>query len=723
MPKKSVREMSAVERRSNSLGGRMFRLVLLLAVIIGVSAASFGFYLYDNAVLREFRVNSWQISKTAAFIANRRHVETIYNEVIPIYESAEAEGVEINSVEYLSRFRKVITNDHNYLRYLLHNIQSENKAMSVYIGVIDKEKERMIYLVDSDTTKTHRNPGYCDEMLAEEYDIYINGAKITALDRLLDNTLSIPADESKTEEYGYLCTAGSVIQEGDRYVLVAFADLDMEDVEKAKRTFMEQFFMLLLLVTVIAAQLITMRLNRTVVQPINQMADAAKAYSYDHVENIRDSRHFDSLDIRTGDEIENLSLLMKEMENEIQDNIRRLEVITADKERINTELNIAARIQEGMVPHEFPAFPDRLEFDLIASMDPAREVGGDFYDFYMIDHDHLALVIADVTGKGIPAALFMMVSKILIATIGNKPGVSPARILSRVNETICKNNPTEMFVTIWLGILEISTGIVRCANGGHEYPVVYRKDKGFEVFKDPHGFVIGGMPDSQYHDYEIKLEPGDMIFQYTDGVTDAINASDEIFGDERMVEALNTIESPDPKGVLQKVTEEVEQFTEGEPQFDDITMICLQYKGTDAEKESLIDRSIDIEAMAENWPQVSDFIEQQLNAAGCPVKEKNHLLIAAEEIFSNISKFAYAPDKGEAVIRVNVQEDPLMVTLTFMDHGVQFDPLDRKDPDVTLSAEDREIGGLGLFIVKNTMDEVSYRYVDGMNILTLKKSI
>ena len=240
-------------------------------------------------------------------------------------------------------------------------------------------------------------------------------------------------------------------------------------------------------------------------------------------------------------EIDRTSLAL----NRQMDTIRRMERdrmerenMIKEQERIVKELSTARQIQRSVLPHIFPPFPDRKEIKLFASMDPARDVGGDFYDFFFVDEDHLCLVIADVSGKGIPAALFMMFAKRIIEDF-TRMDHGPAEILEQTNDLLCDNNQAEMFVTVWLGILEISTGRLTCSNAGHEYPVIRKKDSGFELFKDKHSFVIGGIPGVPYKEYTLTMEPGDKIFVYTDGVPEAIDKNDEMFGARRMVEALN----------------------------------------------------------------------------------------------------------------------------------------------------------------------------------------
>ena len=243
-----------------------------------------------------------------------------------------------------------------------------------------------------------------------------------------------------------------------------------------------------------------------------------------------------------------------------------------------TDLHTATRIQAAMLPHQFPPFPERKEFGLYAEMGPAREVGGDFYDFFLIDQDHLGLVIADVSGKGVPAALFMMVSKVILESCAML-GKSAGEALMKTNEAICSNNQAEMFVTVWLGILEISSGKMTCANAGHEYPALKRADGPFSLFKDRHGLVIGAMDGVKYQEYELQLNPGDKLFVYTDGVPEATNAEKKLFGTDRMIDALNQDPGAEPELLLWNVRKAVDGFVKEAEQFDDLTMLCLQYNG------------------------------------------------------------------------------------------------------------------------------------------------
>ena len=258
---------------------------------------------------------------------------------------------------------------------------------------------------------------------------------------------------------------------------------------------------------------------------------------------------------------------------------RERRALALEKERVSTELALATRIQSNFLPKIFPPFPDRHEFDLYASMTPAREVGGDLYDFFLIDEDHLCLVIGDVSGKGVPASLFMMLASALIHHVAMHE-LSPAKILTEVNAEICNRNPEEMFVTVWLGVLEISTGVLTAASAGHEYPTLRMPGGVFELIKDKHGFVLGGMPGIRYREYTLNLEPGSCLFVYTDGVPEATDASKQMYGTDRMIQALNTNPEAAPSAILEAVRNSVSAFVGNAEQFDDLTMLCLEYKGT-----------------------------------------------------------------------------------------------------------------------------------------------
>ena len=347
---------------------------------------------------------------------------------------------------------------------------------------------------------------------------------------------------------------------------------------EAVESFHDQMFharniLILLVVLIVAAGMVTAySIAGSITDPLNTITRRVVSLG---VRN----RQFKMEDVyRTGDEIEVLAESFAKQSARMTLYIDQIKRVTAEKERIGAELDMASQIQSSQLPRLFPPFPDRKEFTLYASMTPAKEVGGDFYDFFMIDHDHMAFVMADVSGKGVPAALLMMVSRVLIkSTLQN--GQGPAETLYTVNNQLCEGNDADFFVTVWLAVLEISTGKGVAANAGHEHPVLRRAGGDYELQVYRHSMPIATMKGLKFREHEFQMNPGDSFFVYTDGVPEATNASKELFGTERMLEALNTDPDAQPEQVMANVSHAIHSFVEDAEQFDDITMMCFRYVG------------------------------------------------------------------------------------------------------------------------------------------------
>lgn len=394
------------------------------------------------------------------------------------------------------------------------------------------------------------------------------------------------------------------------------------------------------------------------------------------------------------------NMVMRQHEKDIED------------ARIESELELARRIQTDMLETDFNGLSNGRSFKIFASMTPAKEVGGDFYDFFMIDETHLGLVIADVSGKGIPAALMMTRAMTLIRG-SIMTGRLPAEVLSDVNIKLCQNNDEGMFVTAWVGVLDTDTGVLHAANAGHEYPLLSRAGRSFSAIKDKHCFVLGGMESAKYTGYETRMEPGDSLFLYTDGLPEAESASVGFFGMERLLEALNKEKDETPEIIIRDMIHSVGSFTGDGPQFDDLTMLCIKYSGHTG--------PLVVSAKLENVPAVTDHINKKLQKIACPDKVRDQINISVDEILSNIAKYAYVPGSGN--VTVNAEIDDHRVCITFSDEGRRFNPLETEDPDIFLAAEERNPGGLGIYMVKKMMDEVNYEYRDGHNILKITKDL
>ena len=379
--------------------------------------------------------------------------------------------------------------------------------------------------------------------------------------------------------------------------------------------------------------------------------------------------------------------------------------------RFDKDLEIAKQIQQSALPSVFPPYPNRKDFSIYASMNAAKEVGGDFYDFYLVDENHLAFVVADVSGKGIPGAMFMMTSKTLIKSFAES-GLPVNDVLTNVNTQLCVNNEAGMFVTAWMGILDLKTGLIKFANAGHNPPLVKHKNGSYEYLKGKVNFVLAGMEFVKYKEQELQLQPGDEIYLYTDGVTEAHNSQNELFGEERLLESLNSTKGMSVDEICKKVKEDVDAFVCDAEQFDDITMLCVRLNEINS------DVGITVVPSMETVPQVAEFMETEMEKLEVSPKVSMKLMIAIDEIYSNIVRYSGAT---EATVSIEKIDDKLK--LYFKDNGKPYNPLNAEDPDITASAEDRSIGGLGIFMVKKMLDNVEYEYTNNCNKLTLTKNL
>ena len=436
----------------------------------------------------------------------------------------------------------------------------------------------------------------------EEADIYVqycqNGITYTLVDPQ-DNLLSIGAEEEKLPEFagyadneripptvyrsedGWLCTACEPIKDKTGKVVgLACADMDMNDVIQQRHWFLLNCAIFVLIEMAVSILISMFLVGKFVTSPLKQLAGAARkfgsiseAYTQDDVMQ---------LPIRSNDEIGDLYRAFLSMQNHIVENTQKLTAITAQQERIDTELRMAAQIQSSMLPSDYSILAGKKEIDLYACMEPARETAGDFYDFFLADDDHLVLTMADVSGKGLPAALFTALCKIILSQQA-KMGKSPARILKDANIEICANNRQQMFVTVWLGILEISTGILCFADAGHEKPLLKRDGKWEFIEKEKSGIPLGLFSESPdgaelFTEQTITLHAGDVLFQYTDGVTEAVHEK-KLFGEAGLLSAVSGAKSAKPEELLACIRQQIDGFAGQEPQFDDITMMGLMYNG------------------------------------------------------------------------------------------------------------------------------------------------
>lgn len=470
--------------------------------------------------------------------------------------------------------------------------------------------------------------------------------------------------------------------------------LQMRNVALYVNTFME------ILVFAIMFALIYQLIKRVVVnqiKSINSSLDKITDGDLDEVVDVRSNAEFASL----SDDINSTVATLK----------RYIDEASA---RIDAELEFAKNIQSSALPNVFPAFPKRKDFDIHALMCTAKEVGGDFYDFYMTDNNTLNFLVADVSGKGIPAAMFMMRAKTELKSLTEADN-QICDVFTHGNAALCEGNDAGMFVTAWQGGLNLETGLVKYANAGHNPPLVKHADGSCEYLRTKVGFVLAGMDGVRYKTQELQLQKGDVVFLYTDGVTEATNSENQLYGESRLKNLLESFNGQSMKELCTAVKADVDLFVGEAPQFDDITMVALKYNGKPDIPTIRFEN-----AQTNDVTAVTEFVEAELEKLDCPLKKQMQIDVAIDEIFSNIVKHGYKGKGGEVTVEVIAEDDPRGVSLRFTDSGVPFNPLTNASPDISLSAEERQIGGLGIYMVKQTMDDITYKYENEKNILTLK---
>ena len=407
-----------------------------------------------------------------------------------------------------------------------------------------------------------------------------------------------------------------------------------------------------------------------------------------------------TVDVRSSQEFSSLS-------DDINSTVSTLKRYIAEAAaRIDKELEYAKQIQLSALPKKIP---ENENFEISAQMIAAKEVGGDFYDFYKLDDTTVAFLAADVSGKGIPAAMFMMTAKTIIKDLAES-GMAVNDIFTKANEKLCENNESGMFVTAWMGILDLKTGRLQFSNAGHNPPLLKRANGDFEYLKTRAGFVLAGMEGIRYRVGELTLSPGDRIFLYTDGVPEATNSDNKLYGEDRLLRFMNQNSVVDATSLLTDLKANIDEFVGDAPQFDDITMLMLDYK-SQIGGEHMTNRTF--KAQTEALSDVLGFVDLMLEKYECPMKLQMAICVAIEEVFVNVARYAYQDGEGEVSLGIGLEPESRTVTFRLSDRGVPFDPLKKPDPDITLSADDREIGGLGIFITKKTMDSVEYAYENG----------
>lgn len=495
----------------------------------------------------------------------RRRMEEYFSKIAFDQASVAAEIIDGDAVRRYYETGKKDAYYHEIHEYLL---MVKQKVGLKYFYVVVPEEDVMVYIWDSGV---EGEEGVCD--LLDE-DAYYGGGH-----RLMHEAFAVDVDRkilvTRNAEYGYLASAYvAILDSAGVPVALASVDISMEIINQQLLTFVGGAVLVSCLILIISAVAYYYYVRHIVIRPAVILHDAAGKLVKDEMDDLGNF----TIDIHSGDEFEDLAQAFQYMTVELSEYIKNLTEVTAEKERIGAELDVAAQIQSSMLPCIFPAFPGKKEIDIYATMNPAKEVGGDFYDFFMVDDRHLAVVMADVSGKGVPAALFMVIGKTLIKD-HTQPGKPLGEVFSDVNNLLCDSNSEGLFITAFEGVLDLETGEFFYVNAGHEVPYINRAGEGYQPYKVRPGFVLAGMEDMRYKEGSLILQPGDRIFLYTDGVPEATNRENELYGNERLYRILNQNKDRTPKELLPEIKADVDLFVGEAPQFDDITMLCLEYKG------------------------------------------------------------------------------------------------------------------------------------------------
>jgi len=466
-------------------------------------------------------------------------------------------------------------------------------------------------------------------------------------------------------------------------------------------------FLFLLIVVVL--------ISGTITKPLRMLARRTKDIAKGNLD-------FSFSTVKTNDEVGKLTNSFVYMREALKKYIKKLKETTVIKERMESELRIAHNIQMGIVPKLFPPFPQRSEFDIYAVLAPAKEVGGDLYDFFFVDSKHLCFVIGDVSGKGVPAALFMAVVKTLIKTIASET-IAPQKILERVNKEIFAENDSCMFITVFCGILNTENGEVNYANAGHNPPLIIRRNGEVKFIKGTGGTVVGVIEGAAFGKGKLTLMPDDVIYLYTDGVNEAFNENGEQFSEERLRDLVYIHRDDSAEKLVKKTLKEVRNYSKGIDQSDDITIMVLKYFcSTKNIVEEINKRKFALKNDLSEIQTLAKIVSVFSKKNDLSNEDTNDINLALEEVVSNIITYGYDNSQRHWVI-INFVLAKGELTIEVTDDASPFNPLMAPEPDINKPLEERKIGGLGIYLVRKLMDKVEYNRKEEKNILTITKKV
>lgn len=550
--------MPETNNKTNKTIGRSLMVGLtVLILILSIAIGAIGFVTYATKVLDRYQV---YLSDLLTYASSQIDADDLQ----ACIDSGEKSDKFEQEQALLDAIKEHYRVDYIYI-YKPLNTDDVGNMMNVMAGITSQERaeDEAYYSVELGSLTGDANS-------AEVAGHFMEGM----------DSKEVTFFSQDTDEFGHMYTGMTALRDSSgKPVAMLAADVSIEQIYETRRYYIMVVTIAALILMAISLLFMNAWIKRRVVNPLQRLKDTAGSF----VESSRHAESPDDLivtdpDIHTQDEMESLSNSITEMFADMKHYMSDLVSVTKEKERIGAELNVATQIQADMLPNIFPAFPEREDINIFASMTPAKEVGGDFYDFFFVDEDRLAIVMADVSGKGVPAALFMVIAKTLIKSVFQS-GLDAGAALSDVNDRLCEGNEAGLFVTVWMAVIDLKTGEGVSLNAGHEHPAISKAGGDYELVVYRHSVAVAALEGMVFQERRFKLEKGDKLFVYTDGVPEATNADNVLFGTDRMLETLNKNKDKTLREQVEGMKASIDDFVQDAPQFDDITMLCFEYKG------------------------------------------------------------------------------------------------------------------------------------------------
>ena len=686
----SMAKKSGERKIASVASGFAFRMIsgiVLWLLLFTVIVSAIGYKQFTESLTQEYNDAAFRTAESALMLIDGNQIDTYLESE---RDRTGSEDLPFLGTEYADCWERM-----NLL------CQKQNVTL-IYVIKVDTSDygrfESVFNTVNENSGYTPWAVGHMRNTTNEEYrkiyrDIYENG--------LTQGTI-VRTTELKAHE-AHITSLIPVKNSDGQVTAVLCVERPMDELTQGRKEYLDNVLIATIVLTIASCICLAWYIKRHFAKPIEKISAEATRFAKEPVSS-------DQATLQKISPIREIRTLAESIEKMEQDTLRHIDDLTratAERERIAVELSLASTIQTNMLPSTFPPYPHRRDFEVFATMDAAKEVGGDFYDFYLLDNDRFVFVVADVSGKGIPAALFMMRAKMTIKSLAER-GSDVHMILSEANERLCEGNEAGMFVTAWLGIADMKSGILSYASAGHNPPLIRHRQGDFEYLRTRPNFVLAGMEGAAYQKHELQLLPGDELFLYTDGVTEATDHAQSLFGDARLKEALNAFPDESVEARCKTVKRAIDRFVGDAEQFDDITMLSVCFHSFQD------DESIVTPADSGSTERVWDFISRRARKAELGAKITNRAQIIVDEIYSNIHLYS-----GATRAQVFCHITPAEMTLLFKDNGKPYNPLISQEPDVTLTTEDREFGGLGILMVKKMASDLKYAYEDGCNLLTV----